>query len=490
MTATRRLAALLLAAAVGLSACGASANPTSAAPAEQSAGGTALAERLRDAVSVDNIVADLDALQKIADDNGGNRADGLPGYEASVNLVEQRLRDLGYDVRRDTLTIPLFHEEGQTLLEIPGAPAFQMGRDFKAMLFSASAELTARIVPIGFDRNADPLTFPEHPTGRGCAGDMPDEVRGAIVLVQPGSCFRRAQVETAQAHGAAAIIMSYPQWQPDSVLRPTLLIPDGVSIPVIGATRQVGLALAHAADRAASVHLKVRTRIEDKQVANVIAETRGGDASRVVMLGGHLDSALDGPGINDNGSGTMTLLELARRLADSGSPPVKVRFAFWAGEELGLYGSSHYIEGLSDGDRDAIAVYLNFDMLASPNGGRMVYDDSSGPAGSERVTQLFAGYFDAAGLSHQELDLSAGSDHFGFERAGIPVGGLFTGANEAKGGEGAQRVAGRADELFDPCYHRACDRTDNVNRPLLEQMARAVAYVTGQLASGQVQVRG
>jgi hypothetical protein len=487
VSVTRRFLALVLAAAVGLSACGT--NPANSLPGAQPAAGSTLAERLRDAVSVTEILADLDALQKIADENGGNRADGLPGYDASVNLVEQRLRDLGYEVRRDTLTIPLFHEEDQTLLEIPGAPAFQMGRDFKAMLFGASAELSARVVPVGFDRNANPLTFPEHPTGRGCAGDMPDEVRGAIVLVQPGSCFRRAQVETAQAHGAAAIVMSYPQWQPDSVLRPTLLRPEGVTIPVIGATRQVGLALADAADRGASVHLKVQTSVEDKQVANVIAETRGGDASRLVMLGGHLDSALDGPGINDNGSGTMTLLEVARRLAESGSPSVKVRFAFWAGEELGLYGSSHYIEGLSASDREAIAVYLNFDMLGSPNGGRMVYDDSIGPSGSDHVTQLFADYFDGAGLSHQELDLSAGSDHSGFERAGIPVGGLFTGANEAKGSEGAQRFGGRAEELFDACYHRACDRTDNVNRELLEQMARAVAYVTGQLASGEVQVR-
>jgi Zn-dependent M28 family amino/carboxypeptidase len=286
-----------------------------------------------------------------------------------------------------------------------------------------------------------------------------------------------------------AIVMSYPQWQPGSVLRPTLIRPDGVSIPVIGATREVGLALADAADTGASVHLKVKTSIEDKQVANVIAETRDGDASRVVMLGGHLDSALDGPGINDNGSGTMTLLEVARRLAESGTPPVKVRFALWAGEELGLYGSRDYVGRLSDADRGSIAVYLNFDMLASPNGGRMVYADSGGPPGSDRITQLFTSYFDAVGLSHQELDLSAGSDHSGFEQAGIPVGGLFAGANSPKGSEGAQRFGGNAAELFDPCYHRSCDRTDNLNRQLLEEMATAVAYVTGLLASGAVRVR-
>lgn len=438
---------------------------------------------------MDDILADLDALQKIADDNGGNRADGLPGYEASVAFVEQRLRDLGYDVRRDALTIPLFHEEGQSLLEIPGAPTFQMGRDFRGMLFSASGDLTARVVPVGFDRKADPLTFPEHPTGRGCVGDMPDEVRGAIVLVQPGNCFRRSQVDTAQSHGAVAIVMSYPQWQPDSVLRPTLIRPDGVSIPVIGATREVGLALADAADKGESVHLKVKTSIEKKQVANVIAETPGGDGSRLVMLGGHLDSALDGPGINDNGSGTMTLLEVARRLAEAGTPAVKVRFAFWAGEELGLYGSTNYVDGLSDGERGSIATYLNFDMLASPNGGRMVYADSNGPTGSDRITQLFTTYFDAAGLSHQELDLSAGSDHYGFEQAGIPIGGLFAGANSPKGSEGAQRFGGRSADLFDACYHRSCDRTDNLNRQLLEEMAKAVAYVTGQLASGAVRVK-
>lgn len=466
-----------------LAGCG-STPAASAAPASGP-----FADRLRDAVRVEAILDDLRTLQGVADTHGGIRAAGSSGYDASASFVAQTLRDLGYKVTLDTFTLPLFSEVGTGLLEIRDGPSFTVGRDFRAMLFSASGDLTARVVAVGFDRAADPARFAEHATGSGCSeGDLPASVRGAILLVQPGPCFRRAQAQAAQGAGALAIVIAYPQWEPDFVLRPTLLSPDGISIPVIGATREVGLALDTAASAGASVHLRMTTTVIERPVSNVIADSPGGDASHVVVLGGHLDSVIDGPGINDNGSGTMTILEIARRLAAIGPPKLRVRFAFWAGEELGLYGSMHYLGRLED--PGSIEAYLNFDMLGSPNGGRIVYADAGAAAGSDRITSLFTAYFRTAGLTSDTRDLGGASDHYAFAQAGIPTGGLFSGANEIKSSVAAQTFGGTAQALFDACYHRACDTVDNVDRTLLEQMARAAADVTGLLASGEASLNG
>ena len=449
-----------------------------------------LGDRLAALVSVTAIRADLSTLQRIADANGQTRADGTPGYAASADFVDKTLRDLGYQVQLDTLTVPLFTEGGIGRLEIPGGPTFQTGRDFKAMLFSGSGDISARVVPIGFERNADPTTFIDLPSGKGCSqGELPTSVRGTILLVQPGPCFRRAQVLSAQRAGALAIVVSYPEWEPGFVLRPTLIQPDGITIPALGTTKEMGLALADAASAGTSVHLRVQTSLVERSVSSVIAETPAGDPSHVVMLGGHLDSALDSPGINDNGSGTMTLVEVARRLATLDAPRLKVRFAFWAGEELGFWGSRHYVMGLDEAQRQTIVAYLNLDMLGSPNGARIVYVDRGAPSGSEQISAIFTNYFDHVKLMHEALDLGGGSDHFSFAQADIPTGGLFSGANMVKTDDEVTRFGGKAGDLMDACYHRACDRTENVDAGLLQQMARAVAFAAGTLASGDVIVQ-
>ena len=102
---------------------------------------------------------------------------------------------------------------------------------------------------------------------------------------------------------------------------------------------------------------------------NVVAQTRTGDPGRVVMIGAHLDSVPEGPGIVDNGSGVATLLEIATRLGADPAVENTVRFAFFGSEENGAVGSTAYVEGLSSGDRKKIKLYLNVDMVASPNGG-------------------------------------------------------------------------------------------------------------------------
>lgn len=199
------------------------------------------------------------------------------------------------------------------------------------------------------------------------------------------------------------------------------------------------------------------------------------------MAGGHLDSVVDGPGINDNGSGVATLIEIAEELIGS-EPRNKVRFVFWAGEEYGLLGSRHYVDSLNPLEIRDIAVYLNFDMLASPNYVPLVYDNSGAPDGSGSVTKLFMDHFAAAGEDAEPIDLTGRSDHFAFEEAGVPVGGLFSGAEEIKTEDEADAYGGEAGRPLDRCYHQSCDDISNIDDDALALLADAAADVVAALA--------
>lgn len=465
----------------------------STTPTAARAPGAALADALRDAISVDDILADLDRLQQIADEHDGIRAAGTAGHEASVAFVADELRKAGYTVELQPVDIAVFLQLAPSTIRIdtPGAAALEDLRDFKAMTFSSSGDVTAKVVALGFDPNA---TLADR-NGLGCdAADWATVPTGAIVLLQPGPCTRHDAVGHAQDAGVAAVVTSYAAWPRDGVLRPTLIEPADIHVPVIGATHAVGLALADAAAQGSTVHLVTHTVSEHRSSSNVIAETPGGDPSNIVMLGGHLDSVIDGPGINDNGSGTMTVLEIARELAglaagDAATAPTwKIRVAFWTGEELGLFGSAAYAGTLATQRDGPIRAYLNFDMVASPNGIRVVYDGSvtSRPDESGALTKLFTGALDAAGLTWELEEVGAVSDQYPLEGAAIPIGGLYSGANELKSADQARRFGGTADAPMDACYHLACDTRTNLDPVLLAELSRAAAWVTGALASGEV----
>jgi aminopeptidase S len=215
---------------------------------------------------------------------------------------------------------------------------------------------------------------------------------------------------------------------------------------------------------------------------NLIAELRGADGAEVVMLGAHLDSFAGGPGINDNGSGSMTLLELAERLAGFDRPMGTVRFGFWGAEERGQVGSAAYVASLPPEERGRLMAYLNFDILGSPNYIRFVYDDQGAAPASATITQLFGSNFEAAGLAWEPIDLGGKSDHAPFSRAGIPTGGLFSGGREAKTDAQAAAFGGTAGEPADPCSHRACDSIANINGVILDEMADAIAHALVSLA--------
>ena len=203
----------------------------------------------------------------------------------------------------------------------------------------------------------------------------------------------------------------------------------------------------------------------------------------MILLGAHLDSVANGPGINDNGSGSAAVLEIARQARQLHVRPKHgLRFAFWGAEELGLVGSRSYAQSLSPRERRRILGVINLDMVGSPNFDRIVYDGDDGPSGSQRIENAFRSYFAARRLPVEQESLSGSSDHAAFAAVGIPVGGLFTGADSIKSAASARRFGGSANLPFDACYHKACDTLANVDFRMLGQMADAAAVVAVRLA--------
>ncbi|MFD5633493.1 M28 family metallopeptidase [Streptomyces sp. NPDC127077] len=212
---------------------------------------------------------------------------------------------------------------------------------------------------------------------------------------------------------------------------------------------------------------------------NLIADWPGGDTGQVVMSGSHLDSVTAGPGINDNGSGSAAVLETALAVARSNYQPTKhLRFAWWGAEELGMVGSRYYVNSLTTANRSKISGYLNFDMIGSPNPGYFVYDDD--PA----IEKTFKTYFTGIGVSTEiETEGDGRSDHAPFKNAGIPVGGLFSGADYIKTSAQAAKWGGTAGKAFDACYHSSCDTSSNINDTALDRNADALAYAVWGLSA-------
>ena len=212
---------------------------------------------------------------------------------------------------------------------------------------------------------------------------------------------------------------------------------------------------------------------------NLVADWPGGDTNQVVMAGSHLDSVTAGAGINDNGSGSAAILETALAVSRAGYQPTKhLRFAWWGAEELGMVGSRYYVNNLSTANRSKISGYLNFDMIGSPNPGYFVYDDD--PA----IEKTFKDYFTGLGISTEpETEGDGRSDHAPFKNAGVPVGGLFSGADYVKTAAQAAKWGGTSGQSFDRCYHSSCDTTANINDTALDRNSDAVAHAVWELSS-------
>ena len=355
----------------------------------------------------------LGALQRIADQHGGNRAAGSAGERATAEYVARRLRAAGYRVTVEEVSVPGFRQRSE-----PRVTAGSRSYEARALQFSGSGSVAGTVRAVGLGCSAEALAALR---------------RGDVALIRRGTCSFRQKALAAQRAGAAAVLIADARPVRGSLQRA------GIRVPVLA----VGASADGLAGERVRVAVDAATTI--RRSPSVIAETGAADAARVLMAGAHLDSVPEGPGLNDNGSGVAAVLEIAEELGGRRVPAgTALRFGFWGAEEIGLVGSRRYVDGLSGPERARIAAYLNLDMVGSPGAEPGVYGDDAAIEAALRRS---------LGPDAPERDLGNASDHAPFAAADIPVGGIFTG--------------------LDDCYHRRCDTLGNVDRTLLTTSARA-----------------
>jgi Zn-dependent M28 family amino/carboxypeptidase len=432
----------------------------------------------------------VQALQDLANANGGNRAAGTPGYDRSAEYVAEQLRRAGYTVRLEDFPFPFFEERSPPVLALGHAgPDSSMARreELRILANSGSGDVTAPLRPVDLGLSEEPL----RPSTSGCEReDFADFVPGHIALMRRGTCPFQTKVEHAQSAGAAAvIIMNQGTGEQTGTFAGRLATL--ASVPVLGVTTELGRRLDMAARSPSGIEVRLKTDVETgtRSTRNVIAE-RNGQNGDFVVVGAHLDSVMEGPGMNDNASGSAAILETALRLARDPQTGTPIRFAFWGAEERGLLGSRHHLDALSEQERRRIALYINLDMVGSPNFGRFIQltqDTKSEPAAS--IVQALKDYLGEYNLPVEERasrQRGFGSDDASFASKSIPTVGLFTGAAETKSQVHSERFGGNAGQPFDPCYHKACDTDLNVNRQALGQITDALTHALHRLASPAV----
>jgi Zn-dependent M28 family amino/carboxypeptidase len=418
------------------------------------------------AVKEKNLFKHLEALQRVSDGSGGDRAAGRPGYAASVDYVVSKLREAKYSPVVQEFDFQYVEENSELERISPNPTTYVEGTDFLRNRFDSGVpegEATGSLFPA--DLRLDAPTLPANTSSSGCeAADFAGMVAGSVALVQRGTCGFAVKVLNAQAANAAAVIVMNEGQPGRTGLVGMIGDATGLTIPAVFVTFNAGSDLA--STPGASVRVKVEFTAETRKAWNVFAESNDGDDSNVVMAGAHLDSVQEGAGINDNGTGSAGLLEVAIQFAETKQKPTnKVRFAWWGAEESGLLGSEHYVDSLPQTERDKIALYLNFDMIGSPNYMFGIYDgdNSSGtapvpiPPGSAEIEDVFEDFFADRELASNDTEFSGRSDYGPFIAVGIPAGGLFTGAEGVKTAAQAIDYGGVAGAAYDPCYHQFCD---------------------------------
>ena len=450
---------------------------------------------LRAGMTVAGIMEHQQAFQQIATANGGTRAATFPGYDASVEYVADRMRAAGFRVTLDSFNFAQWEYDGGATLQrtSPDPETWFEDVDYVVSQFSGGGDLTAPVFVAG-----NTVIPPAGGAGSSVSGCDPDDFAGmpagADALIQRGTCPFTQKYENARdADAGAALIFNdgFPgREEPLFITAPT-----DMGIPAIMISNDVGEELVTQARGGQNpmVHVALDATTTPIPQYNVIADSRRGDPSRTIVVGAHLDSVQAGPGINDNGSGSSTLIEMAEQISRLGlTPKNRLRFAFWGAEEAGLVGSTAYVEEqVANGGIDDIEANLNFDMVGSPNFVRFVYDGDlsnsapppgGAPNGSGQIEGVFARYFGSQGLAHAPTAFDGRSDYGPFIANGVPAGGLFTGAEGIKTVAQAMTYGGTAGVAYDPCYHQACDTIANLSSTALDQMPDAAAHTAWTLA--------
>jgi carboxypeptidase Q len=433
---------------------------------------TVTPDSLRASIEIDDLLADAQTLEDFAYSTPDrNRVFGSPGHNATVNWLQDELSSLDdyYDVSL---------------------------QPFEALFSGGNASFSVN----GIDQNATLLTYT--PSGAafnttilpipnlGCnATDYPSNTKGRIALVSRGSCPFGLKTALAGSAGAAGIVIynNVPGTFAGTLGSASRL--EGPYAPAVGIPQSNGQALLALLNSTTIIgDLTVNAILENRTTYNVIATSKSGNPNSVLALGAHTDSVIAGPGINDDGSGVVGLLNIARALSDFSPLPStynSIRFGFWSGEEYGLLGSTHYVFNLPAPELRKIKAYINADMIASPNYVYALYDGDgsafnlTGPPGSAAIEALFQSYFTSRDLPYTATAFDGRSDYAPFADAGIPTGGIFTGAEGIKTAAEANMFGGTAGLAYDENYHKAGDNMTNLNLEAFQVNAEGIAYVVG-----------
>jgi hypothetical protein len=357
--------------------------------------------------------------------------------------------------------------------------------DFFAMTFSGSGDLTVPIQPV--DLVLPPTPQPSS-TSACEAADFAGFAPGNIALIQRGTCTFEVKAQNAQAARAAGVIL-FNEGNPDRTepLNGTLGRP--FMIPVVGTSFAIGQDLSDPAGTV--VRLRTDTISEPRLTVNVHADLAGRDPANIVQVGAHLDSVIEGPGINDNGSGSAAILGVARMMRKA-KPVNTVRFSWWGAEELGLLGSEFYVNDSAERNPTELArikAYLNVDMVGSPNFMRFIYDGDQStfppdPNGvlSQKVRQRLRT------SSRSSTSIAAWPSKTLRSTAKATTRSLPSPASPPAACSPALRASrppNRRPSTGEPpeppttrAITRPCDALDNLNLEVLDQNADAIAHAT------------
>ncbi|KAK4237591.1 hypothetical protein C8A03DRAFT_44565 [Achaetomium macrosporum] len=423
--------------------------------------------KLQSLITTKALLAGSQKLQDFADAHGGNRAFGGGGHNATVDYLYKTLKALNYyNVVKQPFTE--IYSEGTGSLSVDGQAIAA-----EILTYTPGGEATAPLVAVA---------------NHGCdAADFPAEVSGNIALISRGTCtFSQKSVNAKAAGAVAAVIYN----NAPGALSGTLGTPFLEYAPVVGISQEAGAALlAQLAEGPMTAAFHVDAVVEERVSYNVIAETKEGDHDNVLVVGGHSDSVPAGPGVNDDGSGIIGILNVAKALTKFRVKNA-VRFAFWSAEEFGLLGSYHYIKSINSSETELakIRAYLNFDMIASPNYIYAIYDGDgsafnlTGPAGSDVIEGDFASFFTSHNLPSVPTEFNGRSDYAAFIENGIPSGGLFTGAEGVKTADEAALFGGQAGVAYDVNYHKNGDTVANLALDAFFLNTQAIAHSVAKYA--------
>ena len=455
-------------------------------------------------------------FQAIADANPSpadgmpSRNSGEPGYKASADYVAKLMTDAGYNVTIQKYKFTYYaYTAKPTLSEVsPTAHVYGLASEWNPGQSVGAAH--AALQPAG--GIIIPAT-PSPSSSSGCtAADFAGFAPGGIALIQRGSCFFGVKVLNAQAAGATGVII-FNEGNPGrmGVLVGALVDAAGnpiiPTIPVAFTSYDIGVSLFNAARQPQvpvmdlSIQAIVNPNADDY---NVIAESKGGDKNHVVVVDAHLD-AIYGAGMLDNASGSATILDIALKMKNV-NPLNKLRFIWFGGEELGLLGSTYYVNNLSSDELSHIGYDLDADVTATPNYIIGVLDPAAPDFFGGTVSNTFpnrvykastiardqaVAYFDSVGLNHEFLS-PTGTDALSFNAVGIPASGLLTGQDCCKSQKEVDLFGGHLGNFegnvpsFDGgCVDnpfRWCDNLNNNDPDVLTFMSKAFATMVVQMA--------